>query len=133
MSGHSVEEVASGVLGRLSGAWNAADGQAFGAPFVDDADFVTIRGDYLRGRDAIAHGHQGIFDTIYRGSSHAYELLRARALAEDVILVHARADLNAPTGPLTGEHSAVATAVLVDRDGEWWIASMHNTLVAPPR
>ena len=56
------------LIKRLQDAWNAADGAAFGAPFAPDADFVTIRGE-LHSGEAIAAGHQQIFDTIYAGRS----------------------------------------------------------------
>ena len=135
MSEHPIEDAVRGVLQQLAAAWNAADGAAFGAPFAPDADFVAIRGDLHHGRDAIAGGHQAIFGTIYQGSTVAYTLLRARALAETVILAHPRGELTAPTGPLAGEHASTATLVLVrsDRDAGWRVAAFHNTLVEPPR
>jgi uncharacterized protein (TIGR02246 family) len=130
---HDVEEIARRVLNQLGDAWNAADGQAFGAPFAADADFVAIRGDHHHGQGAIAHGHQAIFDSIYRGSQQTYDLLQARALTDDVVLAIAQGNLNAPGGPMAGESQSTATLVLV-RDGEdWQIASFHNTLVAPTR
>ncbi len=127
------EDIARGILSRLDDAWNNADGDAFGEPFTEDADFVAIRGDYHRTRNAIARGHQAIFDTIYKGSAIHYELLQARALNDGVILAHARGDLNAPVGPLAGEHSSVATLVLVRDGSQWRVAGFHNTLVAPTR
>jgi uncharacterized protein (TIGR02246 family) len=127
------DSVATELIGRLEQAWNEADGRAFGEPFTADADFVDIRGEHHRGREAIAAGHQAIFDSIYKGSSTDYELTRARELSDDVILAHATGLLRAPSGPLAGEHSAVQTLVLV-RGGEGWkIAAFHNTLVAPQR
>jgi hypothetical protein len=56
--------VAETIMQRLELAWNRADGAAFGEPFSADADFVAIRGDLHTGREAIAAGHQQIFDTI---------------------------------------------------------------------
>ena len=41
----------------------------YGAAFADDSDFVTVRGRALRSAQVIAAGHQGIFDSIYRGST----------------------------------------------------------------
>ena len=38
--------------------------------------------------------------------------------------------LNAPSGPLAGEHSAVVTLVIVDTNGEWRIGAFHNTLIS---
>lgn len=93
-----VEQIAH----RLETAWNAADGAAFAAPFTPDADFVAIRGDLHTGAEAIAAGHQAIFDSIYAGSTLEYAVLQARELGEGVIVGHVRGTLNAPTGPLAG-------------------------------
>ena len=96
-------------------------------------DEVGVRGEHHRGREAIAAGHQAIFDSIYKGSSTEYKLIQARELSDDVILAHAKGVLRAPSGPLAGEHSAVQSLVLVRGDEEWKIAGFHNTLVAPQR
>jgi uncharacterized protein (TIGR02246 family) len=125
------KETAATIVKRLEDAWNAGDGAAFGAPFASDADFVDIRGAWHRG-EAIAAGHQQIFDTVYAGSTVRYEVLDARPLDDKVILGHVRGRLSAPTGPLAGEHEALAS-VLILRDGDdVQIAAFHNTLVASP-
>jgi uncharacterized protein (TIGR02246 family) len=129
----SLENVANELIGRLERAWNEAGGRAFGEPFTADADFVDIRGEYHRGQEAIAAGHQAIFDSIYKGSSANYKLIQARELSDDVILAHATALLKVPSGPLAGEHNAVQSLVLVREGDEWKIAGFHNTLVAPQR
>jgi uncharacterized protein (TIGR02246 family) len=120
---------AQAILDRLEAAWNGADGAAYGEPFTADADFVAIRGDRYTGREAIAQGHQGIFDSIYAGSTSQFQLLQARPLDDRVVLVHARMTVDSPSGPLSGEHSSTATVVLVERDGRYEIAAFHNTLV----
>jgi uncharacterized protein (TIGR02246 family) len=125
------EGVAAELVGRLGRAWNEADGQAFGEPFAPDADFVDIRGEHHRGREAIAAGHQAIFDSIYEGSSVGYELTGARELSGGVILAHATAVLIAPSGPLAREHSSMLSMVLVRGGDGWEIAGFHNTLVVP--
>jgi uncharacterized protein (TIGR02246 family) len=127
------DNVANELIGRLEQAWNEADGVAFGEPFAADADFVDIRGEHHRGQEAIAAGHQAIFDSIYKGSSTHYNLIRARKLSDEVILAHATGVMRAPSGPLAGEHSAVQSVVLVRGDDGWKIAGFHNTLVAPQR
>jgi uncharacterized protein (TIGR02246 family) len=60
----SPENIANELIGRLEQAWNEADGRAFGEPFSADADFVEIRGECHQGQEAIAAGHQAIFDSI---------------------------------------------------------------------
>ena len=48
-----------------------------------DADFVTIRAEHFRGREAIAGGHAGIFRTVFAGSIIRYMLETARLLAPE--------------------------------------------------
>ena len=108
------------------------DGARFARPFAEDADFVNIRGEHLRTREVIAKGHQAIFDTIYAGSVVRYNVAGVRAIAPAVLLAHVRATLNAPTGPLAGEHRSLFTLVLVQDQNAWNIAAFHNTLVTLP-
>lgn len=122
------KSTAEEIVKRLEDAWNAGDGAAFGAPFAPDADFVTIRGE-LHSGDAIAAGHTQIFATIYAGSRIRYSVIAARELDDHIILAHVRATLNAPSGPLAGESSALASVVLVGDIDEYRIASFQNTLL----
>jgi uncharacterized protein (TIGR02246 family) len=123
------EEIAQDLTARLEEAWNGGDGNAYGEPFAEDADFVAIRGDLHTSRTAIGSGHQAILDTIYAGSKIRYEVIRARQLNDEVIIAHVRNTLNAPTGPLAGEHIALATVVIAATQGAWQIAALHNTLI----
>ncbi|MBC9822583.1 SgcJ/EcaC family oxidoreductase [Terrabacter sp. MAHUQ-38] len=123
-------QVATDVLARLEAAWNAGDGQAFGTLYADDATFVTIRGDHLRGRAAIAGGHAAILGSIYAGSTNRMEVLDARRVADDVIVMTSRNTLDAPHGPLAGVHAAMSTSVLVHTGDAWQITVTHNTLEA---
>jgi uncharacterized protein (TIGR02246 family) len=121
--------IAAAIFQQLEDAWNAADGATFGAYFTDDADFVNIRGEHHRGAVAIAHGHQAIFDSIYRGSTVEYRPEGARAVAPGVVVAVAGATLQVPGGPLAGVHEARMSVVIVEGDGEPVITSFHNTLV----
>ena len=118
------------VIKRLEDAWNAADGAGFSAAFASDADFVDIRGTLHSGSEAIAAGHQQIFDSIYAGSTVRYTVLQARELDSRVVLAQVGGTLNAPTGPLAGETKALASVVLVGDGDEHRIAAFHNTVVA---
>ena len=118
------------VIERLESAWNSADGAAYAAPFMPDADFVNIRGELHSGAENIGAGHQGIFDSIYKGSTVDYSLVKARELRDGEILAHVSGKLHVPEGPLAGDHEAIGTVVLVPADGEHRIAAYHNTLVA---
>jgi uncharacterized protein (TIGR02246 family) len=121
------EQIAREILERLERAWNAADAQTWADQFMEDADFVTVRGDYFRGREDIVGGHHAIFSTIYKDSQNRLELLRTRTIGEAVIVAHARAQLAVPAGPMAGQHRAVMSLTLVPDDGRWRIVSFHNT------
>jgi uncharacterized protein (TIGR02246 family) len=125
------EAIARTIVAQLERAWNTGDGDAFAAPFAEDADFVTVRGEFYRARASIAQGHRLIFSTIYKGSTNQIEPLRARAIGDGLILAHARARLSVPAGPLAGEHRAVMSMILSRRDGSWEIQSFHNTFKLP--
>jgi uncharacterized protein (TIGR02246 family) len=120
---------AEALVRRLEAAWNSADATAFAACFAEDADFVNVNGLHAQGREAIARGHDEIFNGIYAGSDVSYAVEQVRALRGDVALLHAHAAHNVPAGPLAGSHEARWSAVLV-RDGAGWeIAAFQNTLV----
>ncbi len=116
------------VLRSLEQAWNIGDAAAFGARMAEDADFVTIRADHLRGRPAIVASHAHIFSTIYAGSRNRISLESVRRLGDDLAVVHARSVLESPTGPLAGVHEAMLSAVMRRDGGAWQIASFHITL-----
>jgi uncharacterized protein (TIGR02246 family) len=121
--------VANEILAQLEQAWNDGDGAAFGAPFTLDADFVDIRGAHHEGRGAIAGGHQGIFDSIYKGSTVSYSLDTVRPVADGCLVAVASGTLDAPVGPLAGVNHARFTMTLVEDAGAWSVAAFHNTIV----
>ena len=123
------DRIVSDLIADLEKAWNAADGAAFAQPFADDADFVNIRGEHVRTRDAIAKGHQGIFDTIYKGSVVRFQVTSVRAIAPGILLAHVKTNLKVPTGPLAGEHRSLFTVVLLQGQDGWRIEAFHNTLI----
>jgi uncharacterized protein (TIGR02246 family) len=121
--------IAAAVLEHLESAWNEADGTAFGAAFLNDAEFVDIRGSHHRGRSAIGHGHQAIFDSIYAGSTVHYQLDVAHLISPGCILAVATATLDAPTGPLQGVNHSRLTVIIAEQGEGWAVAGLHNTLV----
>ena len=123
------ERIVSDLIAELENAWNAGDGSAFAQPFAQDADFVNIRGEHFRTREAIAKGHQGILNTIYKGSVVRYQVTGVRAIAPGILLAHVKTTLKAPTGPLVGDHRSLFTVVLEQGQDAWRIAAFHNTLI----
>jgi uncharacterized protein (TIGR02246 family) len=120
------------IVRRLEAAWNAGDGEAFAAPFAEDADFVNIRGEHHSGRAAIGAGHSAIFRTIYAGSANHMTVEAARLLRPEVALARVYSRLDVPGGPLAGRHRARFTLVLTKERSSWEIATLHNTLETAP-
>src|SRR4051812_21202440 len=124
------EQMVSEIVSTLEKTWNAADGGGFAQPFAEDADFVNIRADHFRTRAVIAQGHQGIFDTIYKGSVVRYQVASVREISPKVLVAHVNARLKVPAGPLVGDIDALFSLVLVQDENEWRIAAFQNTLAA---
>jgi len=120
---------ATSIFARLEQAWNDADGGAFAAAFVPDAEFVDVRGGHHHGRDEIADGHQALFDSIYAGSTVRYLVDVARSIDPGCIVALASGTMWAPIGPFQGTNHARMTVTIVNRDDEWAVVAFHNTLV----
>jgi uncharacterized protein (TIGR02246 family) len=125
-------EISTGILVTLENGWNNASGAEFAQPFADTCEFVTIKGELHKNSTTkyIADAHQGIFMSIYKGSKVDYQLLQAMYINNQTILVNAKTELDAPTGPLAGKNSSTVTLILVKSGNAWKIRSFHNTLVA---
>ena len=123
-------EVAASIFDHLEHAWNRHDGAAFAAVFADETDFVDIRGEHHHGDPAMIDiGHQALFDSIYADSAVRYRVEHARRLEGGCIVAIAASILDAPHGPLQGQHEARMTAVLVADARRWRITAFQNTLV----
>jgi uncharacterized protein (TIGR02246 family) len=115
---------------QLESGWNAKSGASFAKPFAEDADYVVINGMRIKGREAIAAGHQGIFDTIYKDSTLTLSVKQVRFLRPEVAVVHVAAHLKATQNGQAQEGDAVITLVMTKDKGEWKIAAFQNTGVA---
>lgn len=72
-----------------SAGWNAGSGEAFAAPFAEDADFIAFDGTRFRGRDEIARSHDPLFRTHMRGTRLVGDVIDLRFVALDVAVLHA--------------------------------------------
>jgi uncharacterized protein (TIGR02246 family) len=113
------------IVSQVCEGWNVGSGEAFAAPFAEDADYVIIDGRYIKGRPIIAAGHQQIFDTVYKGSHNTAMIKGIRFLRDDVALVHVQWNLILQQG----ENSSMSTLVLTREGGSWRIAAFQNTHV----
>lgn len=112
---------------QMETGWNTKSGADFAKPFAEDADYVVINGMHLKGRTAIAAGHQQIFDTIYKDTKITLAIKQIRFLRPDVAVVHVNAHREGPTKELTAD--ALLTLVTTKEKHGWTIAAFQNTQV----
>src|SRR5687768_15119229 len=68
----------------LIAAWGRGDGQAYGALFTDEADYVAFDGSHTKGRHVIAESHQKLFETWLKGTRLTGQIESLRFLSPDV-------------------------------------------------
>ena len=117
------------LMDRMAQAWEQGDGEAYGALFSNDAQYVTAPGERLHGRKAIAQSHQHVFDTFFKGTRLGRDYpLRFRALDPEVVLVEASGSVLFPGERETGvPPNGLMTLVIKKEAGGWCIVSFQNT------
>ncbi len=121
------EKAIRNIIQSLADAWTAGDGKKFGEPFAEDADFVVINGVHLKGREAIAQGHQRIFDTIFKDTKLKTEIRKIRFLRPDVAIVHTQGSIAKKPEAFPGVPTAFPSFVLSKENGKWQIIAFQNT------
>ena len=115
-------------------AWMARDGDAIGALFVPEADFVNVVGIWWEDRAAIARAHGYALGSFFSRSRLTVGRVKVRALGADHAVVHARFRLTgqlAPDGSEADTRSTILSFVLA-RGGDGWLAvSAQNTDIVP--
>lgn len=121
------------LVGRLTAAWNAGDGAAYGGHFTNDCDYIAFDGTHLRGREQNISLHQRLYDTVLRGSRLEFEDdIDVRLLADGVALVHAKGSVRMPwQATLPAERRSIQTYVMVRQPDAWRVAVFHNTRIRP--
>src|SRR5882724_2783533 len=114
------ENAIRGIHQQMIDAWNAGDGEAFAAPFTDEADFVAWEGTHLKGRQEIALFTQRIFDTVMKGSRLEGEVKFVRLLSPVLGVMHStvRVTLPGQTKSSRGRDSMELTVVR-KQNGVW--------------
>lgn len=131
------EKAVRALLDQMVSGWAEGSGEKFAAPFAEHADYVVVNGMHLKGREAIARGHQQIFDTFYKGTKVAGRIESVRFLRPDVALMHVAAMLPAPgeaADPNAPDYKPTAriTIVAVKEGGKWQIEAFQNTPIQAP-
>lgn len=77
------------LFAHLMDCWNRGDGNAYGALFEENADYVAFNGSHTKGREAIAAQHQQLFETFLKGTRLRGQVKNLRFLSPNIALLHA--------------------------------------------
>ena len=110
---------------RMAEGWAAGSGERFAAIFAPDVEFVNVRGEEQHSREAVAKGHQMMFESRFRGTTLGVEEPRIRFIDDNTAVVHVVSTVDGVDGRLVSTH---AQAVVERRDGEWLITAFHNMI-----
>jgi uncharacterized protein (TIGR02246 family) len=126
----SADEAAiSSIPRQMIEAWNKGSGEAFAAPFTEQADFIAFEGTHLKGRQEIASFHQRLFDTAVKGSrlvDGEVEFVRFLNSRLGVMGATVKVVLPGQTEPSPGRDS-MQLFVVRKYDGDWRVEAMQNS------
>jgi uncharacterized protein (TIGR02246 family) len=116
------------LFAELLASWGRGDGQAYGALFSDDAEYVAFDGSNTKGRRAIADAHQRLFDSWLKGTRLVGQIDSLRFLGADAAVIVASGATLMP-GKERPVRPSIQTLVAARRDGEWRFVSFQNTRI----
>ncbi|MFG1783432.1 SgcJ/EcaC family oxidoreductase [Rhodococcus oryzae] len=113
-------------LSAMTAAWDRNDADAYGAVFTENASYTTFIGTHYQGRSDLTAAHRALFTGFLKDTKLADSYLGVRFYAGNVAIVTTRGDRYENDRPT--ELSKTQTYTLVrEQDGQWRIASFHNT------
>jgi uncharacterized protein (TIGR02246 family) len=116
------------LLQQVMDGWNQGNGDAFAAPFAEDADFVAFDGSYFKGRREIASFHQMLFDQFLKGTRLVGKVRRVRFLTPEVAILQAVGGTVMPgQADIEPERNSIQTLVATKQGGEWRLAAFQNS------
>jgi uncharacterized protein (TIGR02246 family) len=125
----SEEQAVRKAVADFAEAINRGDAKAFAALFTDDADFVVITGEYLKGRNEIVTYHSGLFTSGFQGSHLDVTSVAIRFLSPDVAVARV-ATKRTENGKEM--RTSFPMFVLTKQSKSWLIAAAQNTLTSGP-
>jgi uncharacterized protein (TIGR02246 family) len=121
-------------VSELQQAWDQRDAGISNRHFAADVAWGSPYGATVNGYNQLHAIHTRLKQQGTGGAASRYEIKRAFAVSDDVIIAHvARYTLDPeghpiePSSNTLGAFSEMALYVLVRRDGTWWLAAGQNT------
>jgi uncharacterized protein (TIGR02246 family) len=110
-------------------AFDKGDAKAVAAFWTPDAIYIDQEGREYKGRDAIEKLYEKVFAD-NKGGKLSIHVLSSKEVTPDVRLQDGITEVtSAGGGPGSAAHF---TAVLVKKDGEWFLQSVHDSVASAP-
>jgi uncharacterized protein (TIGR02246 family) len=122
------------VIVEMTEGFNSHDGKAASRMYTEDARFVSVRGDMMKGQIGIEKGLASILTTRAKSATQQTKDVTIRFIRPDVALANVTNELSglvAPDGQALPAHQELSLRVFVKNDGNWQVAAFHNTMIAP--
>ncbi|WP_344945271.1 SgcJ/EcaC family oxidoreductase [Sphaerisporangium flaviroseum] len=116
---------------RQADAWAKGDGNAYGATYTKDADFVNVTGEHLRGGPEIAVAFQGYLNAQLKNTRiHTLEE-KIQLLSPTLAFIVRKGCVFSDTAKVCRPNTlSMNTSIVVKDSGRWLVRSFHNTLIA---
>ena len=119
-------------------AWNQGDAVAYSRHFGAEGTFTNIRGQFFVGYDAFLKQHEVIFQTLFKGTTLAQEIVSLKVVTPDVAVVEVLTAVSGmrqpPPGATFDSRGRLRTRLLqvvAKQQGAWKIVAYHNVDVKP--
>lgn len=116
-----IDTEATALAAQLQKGLDAADADSYDDWFAADIVWGTPKGATVRGYDQLNTIHHRLMAAGVAPESR-FEVVAAQSPAPNLVVAQIRRQATDPGG-----FSELAMYVLVERDGEWWLAAAQNT------
>lgn len=122
------------VIDSFATAWNAHDMNKFAELFINDADWVNIRGSRWKGIEEIKKNHVAVHQRFYSKSRIEFVETSIRIITPDVAVIHTKEIVTNSDVPKEAgiSNESQMSLIVVRRGKKWLIANGQNTNIAPP-
>ncbi|HWQ37911.1 MAG TPA: SgcJ/EcaC family oxidoreductase [Burkholderiales bacterium] len=117
----------------MMAVWNRHDMEGFGNLYLENADFVNIFGDWLRGRAQIVSEHARRHLSMFRTARLTIQSTDVRCMRPDIVVVRSRWRMDGildPEGNPAPSRSGLLMHVMERGEGGWRIVATQNTEIA---
>ena len=111
----------------LEEGWNKKDGNLYAKSFAENADYVVVNGNHIKGKKGIAIGHQTIFDTFYKETMIKTEVQSIRYIRPDIAIVHVKGHMSGKSNGREVDTNAIITLTVEKTPVSWQIDAFQNT------